>query len=259
MRSADIRYLRVSLLQACNFHCSYCRPRGRNALARVPLTSPDDFQRAIAYLHRLGIRKVRFTGGEPTLYRHLPDLVAYTKGLTPPVTVALTTNGWLLTQQASSLAMAGLDGVNISLDTVRPQRFRQIAGTDGLDQVIEGIDAATQYIPTVRLNCVLMRDVNSDETAEMIAFADARRIDIRFIEFMPSRGDSSRDERYISGREVRESLPYLLTAVKSDPADAARYYRSDHLDIFCGAMRIKLRDIRRRCRVRYDEDNGAEC
>ena len=226
------RYLRVSLLSACNLRCSYCQPTSRR---QRTVSAPDDKVRsAIRFLHGLGIRKVRFTGGEPTLSRGLGGLVSFVKALDGAVQTAITSNGVLLEAQAAELASAGLDSANISLDTLDPARFRALAGRDRLNQVFSGIDAAARHIDRVKLNSVLMRGVNHDEAEELIRFADRRGLDIRFIEFMPNRFSAPGDGRFISSREVRDRLPWDLHASPGKPNSAARYYTTPALKIRVG-------------------------
>ncbi len=225
-------YLRVSLLSACNLRCSYCLPEGGR---RPTVTAPDDSVRsAIQFLHGCGIRKIRFTGGEPTLSGSLSGLVSFVKELDGDVHTAITTNGVLLKSRARVLSSAGLDSANISLDTLDPARFRSLAGRDYLDRVISGIDAAAEHIGSVKLNCVLIRGVNDDETEKLISFADSRGLDIRFIEFMPNRYSAPGDPRFISSTEIRDRLPWDFRASPSKPSSAARYYTASSLKIRVG-------------------------
>jgi len=204
----QFRYLRVSLLAACNFNCFYCRPLSMRKAIDKKLTRPDKFKEAIEHLCRLGVRKVRFTGGEPTLYKRLPDLVAHTKNIDESVHTAITSNGSLLKRMAPLLGDAGLD--------------------------LAGIEASMKHIPTVKLNCVVMGGVNSDEVGNMVRFADKLGIDIRFIEYMPTRHGSSQGSAYVSGETIRADLGYSFDPVESNPGSAARYYRSNDLGIRVG-------------------------
>jgi cyclic pyranopterin phosphate synthase len=181
----------------------------------------------------MGIRKVRFTGGEPTLYPRLVDLVTYARSLDLTLTVALTTNGTRLTRLMPALGAAGLDSVNVSLDTLRPDRFRHATTADCLDTVLEGLKTAAGLVP-VKINCVVIKGFNDDETADMVAFADRLGVDIRFIEYMPSRIDAFTGERYLPGDEVRAQLPYDLQATEIETGAAARYYRAPELKIRVG-------------------------
>ncbi|MFQ6007835.1 MAG: radical SAM protein, partial [Candidatus Zixiibacteriota bacterium] len=223
------RYLRVSLLSACNLRCSYCLPTG----GRRPTTliSDDKLRSTIRFLHSFGIRKIRFTGGEPTLHKGLGELVSFVKKVDRNVHTAITSNGVLLESKAQVLSAAGLDSANISLDTLDPVKFRALTGSDNLDRVISGIDAAAEYIGNIKLNCVLIRGVNDDEVDRLISFADSRGLDIRFIEFMPNRFSVPGDPRFISSEEVRNCLPWDLRPTPGQPNSAARYYTVPSLRI----------------------------
>jgi cyclic pyranopterin phosphate synthase len=188
----------------------------------------------IGLLHRLGVEKIRFTGGEPTLYKRLPDLVAHARSLDGSLHLGLTTNGLLLPKLAGRLAAAGLDSVNISLDTQDRERFKSITGVDALDRVVAGIEAAVANIGKVKLNCVLIRGVNDYEAEALVRFADRLSVDIRFIEFMPTRSTPSSDNRYIAGDTIRRRLSFDLTPTVSEAAAAARYYRAPDLKIRVG-------------------------
>jgi cyclic pyranopterin phosphate synthase len=226
------RYLRVSLLSACNLNCSYCLPERQAEPALV--ASADKLRPAIECLIRAGIRKVRFTGGEPTLHKDLATLVASVKAMDSDVHAAITTNGVRMMRLAPGLASAGLDSANISLDTLDPVRFHSLTGRDKLNRVLGGIEAATHYINRVKLNCVLVRGTNDAEVPDLIRFADERRLDIRFIEYMPNRFSAPGDPRFISGDEVRRRLPWNLNPLPNKPASAARYYTAPELRIRVG-------------------------
>ena len=227
-----LRYLRVSLLSACNLNCSYCRPEGE---AGPVLVAPADRTcSVIDFLIQAGIRKVRFTGGEPTLHKDLAAVVARVKALDNSVHTAITTNGVLLETLAPALASAGLDSANISLDTLDPAKFHSITRRDQLDRVITGIETTAQHIKRVKLNCVLVRGTNDEEVPDLIRFADARGLDIRFIEYMPNRFSAPGDTRFISGDEVRRRLPWDLRPLPVKPASAARYYAAPELSIRVG-------------------------
>lgn len=225
-------YLRVSLLSACNLRCSYCKPTG---ISRPAVVAPIDRVRsAIRFLYGRGIRKIRFTGGEPTLYNNLPDLVSFITALDGDVHTAITSNGVLLESLARPLSEAGLDSANISLDTLDPDKFRVLTGRGCLTRVISGIDAAAEHIGNVKLNCVLIRGVNDGEVEKLISFADDRGLAIRFIEFMPNRYSAPGDPRFISSREIRDRLPWDFQAVPVTPSSAARYYTAPSLKITVG-------------------------
>ncbi len=249
-----LRYLRVSLLNYCNLSCFYCKPATRTC-RQTGTADISVLTEAIATLHGFGVRKVRFTGGEPTLHKELISLVKTTRSLSEDTYCALTTNGLLLSKLAGPLAEAGLNSVNISLDTLQPERFRQITGVNGLDRVLDGIRAGIGVIPEVKLNCVMMKGVNDDEATEMVAFADDLGVDIRFIEYMPTRGSGTRQDLYIPGHQVMSSLPYTLTPMPGRRSLAARYYRADDLNIRVGFINAVSHSFCAHCdRIRLTSD-----
>ncbi len=226
------KYLRVSLLSACNLQCSYCQPAGKH---RPAVSAPEDKVRwAIRFLHDEGIQKIRFTGGEPTLHAGLSRLVSLVKEMDGGIHAAITSNGVLLESKAGELSSAGLDSANISIDTLVPEKFRALTNSHSLDRVLSGIDAAAEHISRVKLNCVLIRGINDDEVVELISFADSRGLDIRFIEFMPNRYSGPGDPRYISSKEIRDRLPWELQPLPAMPYSAARYYSASSLGIRVG-------------------------
>jgi cyclic pyranopterin phosphate synthase len=228
-----VRYLRVSLLRGCNLKCVYCRPTGSDSLPEAGRYTIDQYTAAIRLLYDFGIRKVRFTGGEPTLYRQLPDLIGHTNQLAD-VKTAITTNGLLLSRLAETLSGAGLASVNISVDTLNRSKFRMITSTDRFQDVISGIEASVKYIPLVKLNTVVIKGINDDEVNDLILFADRMGISIRFIEYMPTMMTKDGDRGYISGNDIMTRLPYDFSPVERTNNTAARYYRSPDLNIVVG-------------------------
>jgi cyclic pyranopterin phosphate synthase len=180
--------LRVSLTDRCNLRCTYCMPaEGLEWLPRPEVLTDDEVVRAVGVAVReLGITDVRLTGGEPLLRRGLADLVARLAALRPRPRLALTTNGIGLARLAPALAAAGLDRVNVSLDTLRRDRFVALTRRDRLGDVLAGIDAALAAgLTPVKLNAVVMRGVNDDEVADLLRYALATGVQLRFIEQMP--------------------------------------------------------------------------
>ncbi len=199
--------LRVSLTNRCNMRCRYCRPSGEGNIAlRKRELAPE------AWLHRISciasavaIEKLRFTGGEPLLYSGLLDLVEGCAALQIPG-LALTTNAIGLEQLASPLKDAGLERLNISLDSLDPDTFREITGRD-LATVLAGILAAHAAGFSIKLNTVVQRGFNDHEAADLVAFAAEHDMHIRFLELMPiGPAASDFDTRYVSGSEVMENL-----------------------------------------------------
>ena len=181
-----ISYLRISVTDRCNLRCQYCMPEEQQFLERSELLSFEEIATVAAVLVRHGVDKIRLTGGEPLLRRDIERLVALLAGLPGAPRVVLTTNGLLLARHARGLRAAGLQRLNVSLDTLRPERFERLARRPGLQQVLAGLDAAAQAGFTgTKLNMVVMGGVNDDELPDMLEFARARGLQARFIEFMP--------------------------------------------------------------------------
>ena len=180
--------LRVSLTDRCNLRCSYCMPaEGLDWMPGDEVLTDDEVVRLVSIgVHQLGIREVRFTGGEPLVRRGLVDIVRRTKAIDPTVDVSLTTNALGLTRMATALKEAGLDRVNVSLDTVREDTFEQITRRARFHDVIEGLAAAREAgLTPVKINAVLLRGVNDDQAPELLRWALAEGYDLRFIEQMP--------------------------------------------------------------------------
>lgn len=181
------RDLRVSLTDRCNLRCTYCMPaEGLPWIPSADLLDDDELIQVIRTAVHLGVREVRFTGGEPTLRPGLVDLVARTVGLDPSPQVSLTTNGIRLAKLASALADAGLARVNVSLDTLDRDRFVQLARRDRLADVLDGMAAAAaEGLAPVKVNAVLMRGVNDHEAGDLLRFCLAHGYRLRIIEQMP--------------------------------------------------------------------------
>jgi cyclic pyranopterin phosphate synthase len=180
--------LRVSLTDRCNLRCSYCMPpEGLDWLPAPQVLTGDEIVRLIRIgVTMLGIREVRFTGGEPLLRRELESIVARTAALSPRPDISLTTNGIGLARRAAGLRAAGLDRINVSLDTLRPEVFRKLARRDRLPDVLAGLEAAAAAgLAPVKVNAVLMRGLNDDEAVPLLAYCLSRGYEMRFIEQMP--------------------------------------------------------------------------
>jgi cyclic pyranopterin phosphate synthase len=180
--------LRVSLTDRCNLRCAYCMPpEGLDWLPAPEVLTTDEVVRLVRIgVETLGIREVRFTGGEPLLRRDLVSIVAATASLSPRPDISLTTNGIGLGRRASDLRAAGLDRVNVSLDTVRPEVFRKLTRRDRLEDVLSGLDAAAAAgLTPVKVNAVLMRGLNDGEAPELLRYCLGHGYELRFIEQMP--------------------------------------------------------------------------
>ena len=180
--------LRVSLTDRCNLRCAYCMPpEGLDWLPTPEVLTGDEVVRLIRIgVETLGIREVRFTGGEPLLRRDLVSIIAATAALTPRPDISLTTNGIGLDRRAAALRDAGLDRINVSLDTLRPEVFRKLTRRDRLADVLSGLAAAASAgLTPVKVNTVLMRDLNDDEAPELLRYCLEYEYELRFIEQMP--------------------------------------------------------------------------
>ena len=208
-------YLRISVTDRCNLRCIYCMPHGGIAWReREELLTLEEIVRVAACLVRFGISKVRLTGGEPTVRSGLEWLIAKLAELPGLRTIGMTTNGLTLRNKARQLKDNGLTALNVSLDSLRPDRFSQLTGQQRLNDVLSGIDAALAagFVP-LKLNVVVMAGVNDDEILDFIAFVMDKPINVRFIEFMPSLKNGWSRERvvpfYVLKKRIEQSLELL--------------------------------------------------
>ncbi|GLU45837.1 GTP 3',8-cyclase MoaA [Nocardiopsis ansamitocini] len=213
--------LRVSLTDRCNLRCTYCMPaEGLDWLPKPDLLTDDELIRLIRIgVTMLGIDEVRFTGGEPLLRKGLPGLVAATSALEPRPHTALTTNGIGLARMAPALAEAGLDRVNVSLDTLKPEVFETLARRRRLPDVLDGLAGAAEAgLTPVKVNAVLMRGINDAEAPELLAYCLERGYELRFIEQMPL--DAQHGWRRDDMITADEILALLAPSFDLEPADA---------------------------------------
>lgn len=200
-------YLRVSVTDRCNLRCTYCAPAGASPRASSGQLSFDELERLVAVLGQLGIRKVRITGGEPTLRPGLVDLCRRLSVVPGIETLALTTNGVTLAPLAKPLFDAGIRHLNVSLDSTRRHRFATITGRDALPDVLAGIDAALAAgFQRVKLNTVVMAGVNDDELLDFVELGRERPLEIRFIELMPFRNNGWRAEHFVASTTMMEVI-----------------------------------------------------
>ena len=223
------RDLRISVTDRCNFRCTYCMPEeGMTWLPRSEVLTFEELERVARVLvERHGIRSIRLTGGEPTVRAHLPVLVAKLAAL--PVDLSLTTNGATLRSVAPALAAAGLRRVNVSLDSLRPERFAELTRRDQLDDVLAGIDAAVAAgLTPVKVNVVVVRGVNDDEIVDLARYGRDRGVTVRFIEWMPlDGGDAWSNDQVVTQAEIIERIDAVLPLEPvrrgSEPAERFRY------------------------------------
>ena len=213
--------LRVSLTDRCNLRCSYCMPpEGLDWLPNPSLLTDDEVVRLVGIgVERLGITEVRYTGGEPLLRRGLPGIVARTAQLRPRPEISLTTNGIGLARLAEPLAGAGLDRINVSLDTLRPDTFRALAKRDRLGDVLAGLaGAAAAGLGPVKVNTVLMRGLNEDEAVPLLRYCLEHGYQLRFIEQMPLDAQHGwRREDMVTADEILAALSAEFTLTPDDP------------------------------------------
>ena len=198
----EIHYLRLSVTDLCNLRCRYCMPDGVEKLEREAVLRHEEFLRLAALFAQCGIDTVRVTGGEPLVRKNVAQLVAGLKETPGIRRVTLTTNAVLLAEQLPALLDAGLDSVNISLDTLRPEVFRQITARDDFAAVQAGLQAALDSGLPVKLNCVPQAGVNEAELEALAALAQEHALQVRFIEMMPIGYGAAMP--CISGPELRE-------------------------------------------------------
>jgi cyclic pyranopterin phosphate synthase len=230
-----IEDLRISITDRCNFRCTYCMPEeGMQWLPRSEVMSFEEIERlARIFVGRYGVRGIRLTGGEPTVRAHLPVLVeklAAIEGPAGPVDLAMTTNGATLRGLAATLRRAGLNRVNISLDTLDRARFQQMTRRDELDRVLDGIEAAKEAgFSPVKINAVIERGVNDDEIVALAEFGRTRDVEVRFIEFMPLDADGHwMNDKVVGQDEIVATIDAVhpieqLPARGAAPADRFRY------------------------------------
>ena len=205
----QINYLRVSLTDRCMLRCQYCMPEeGLKWLPKRNLVHPDEVLRLLRLAVKLGITRFRLTGGEPLAYAQVVEVAAGIRAMPEVTDLALTTNGILLPDMAADLRRAGVNRVNISLDTLRPERFREIARRDGLGKVFAAVDKALELgFDPVKLNTVAIRGVNDDEILEFARLTLGRPLHVRFIELMPLGSEHPWSvDHFISAAEIRDRL-----------------------------------------------------
>ena len=220
------RKLRLSVTDRCNMRCIYCMPDNNNEwFEQHNILSYEEIIRLTAVFVSLGIEKLRITGGEPTVRYKIETLIGALSNIRGIKSIDMTTNGLLLSDKVKELKQAGLDGVNISLDTFRADRFKAIAGVDGLDRVLTSIKAADNVGIKVKINAVVIRGWNDDEVVDFARFARATGYTVRFIEFMPLDGTgiwtpdlvfSKREMIQRINKNVKELVP--LNNNNSEPA-----------------------------------------
>lgn len=225
-----IEYLRLSVTDKCNLRCFYCLPRQARGFARHrDWLGFDEIERVIAAFGQLGVHRVRITGGEPLLRRNLPELVRRLQRLPHLDDISLSTNAMLLARDAAALRHAGMARINVSLDTLKPERFARIAGGGALENVLAGLEAARAAgLHPIKINMLALKGVNDDEFEDMVEFCLSRGFTLRFIETMPV-GVAGREasRRYLDLQEVQKRLArkYDLIPTLVPGGGPARYFQ----------------------------------
>jgi GTP 3',8-cyclase len=203
----EIKSVRVSVTDKCNFRCTYCMPaEGLEWLARAEVLSFEEIARLVAVLARLGVDEVRLTGGEPLVRRDLPVLVRMLADTPGVRDLSLTTNGVLLDRLAQPLVDAGLRRINVSLDSLDHVRFAELTRRDALDKVLRGLEEAERHpeLRPIKVNCVAIKGFTEEDVPRLAALARRKPYVVRFIEFMPLDADEGwRDDQVLTGAEIR--------------------------------------------------------
>ncbi len=204
-----INYLRISVTDKCNLRCIYCLPPEGIALKpKKEILTWEEIYRVVLTALDLGFTKIRLTGGEPLIRKGIIDFIVKLSALEKITDLSLTTNGILLKKYAHDLVKAGLKRVNISLDTLEPDKFHWITGKEELKTVLAGIESAVSLgLSPVKLNVVVMKGINDDEIIDFIDFASVSNVWVRFIEFMPANKYTAKHKDYfISNQEIKEKI-----------------------------------------------------
>ncbi|MCA9842569.1 MAG: GTP 3',8-cyclase MoaA [Cyanobacteria bacterium HKST-UBA03] len=219
-------YLRISVTDRCSLRCTYCMPaEGIDWKPRQALLNYEEIIRLAKVFVELGVNKIRLTGGEPSLRHNLHTLIEQLALLPNQTMLAMTTNGLLLPQTAKLFKAHGLTSLNISLDTLKADRFKAITQFNALGQVLDGIDAAIEagYWP-LKINMVVMAGINEDEIMDFVDFVKDKPLNVRFIEFMPFKNNQWGLERFVPYNAVRQQIEtrYALQPIRTEPHAVAK-------------------------------------
>ena len=227
-RISDVR---VSVTDRCNFRCQYCMPAdGLPWLERSEVLSFEEIERVVRLLVAMGVEDVRLTGGEPLVRRDFPTLAGMLSRIEGLQDLSLTTNGYLLERDADALVKAGINRVNVSIDSLQRDRFFQMTRRDSLPQVLRGLEALAEHpeVHPIKVNAVAMRDFTEQEAIPFAEFARSTAFQVRFIEFMPLDGDHAwAPDAVLTGDELRAIIHsvYPLEELPREPSSTARVFR----------------------------------
>jgi GTP 3',8-cyclase len=227
----EIKSLRVSVTDKCNFRCTYCMPaEGLDWLPRAEILDYEEIARLVRIMASMGLDEVRLTGGEPLVRRELPTLVGMLSSIPGVSDLSLTTNGILLDRLAGPLVDAGLRRLNVSLDSLSHVRFAEITRRDALDRVLAGLEEAERHpqLRPIKVNCVAVRGFTEEEVPALAELARRKPYVVRFIEFMPLDADEAwREDDVLSGAEIRALIEehWPLVEISAKPSSTARRFR----------------------------------
>lgn len=224
----DIEYLRISVTPNCNLKCIYCSPGEGSCVQKcTDALSPVEFERIVASMAKAGIRKVRITGGEPLIRSDVCEIVERVSRIKGIDDISMTTNGIHLDRMADRLKAAGLKRLNISLDSLKPERFQYITGGGKLEETLKGIEKALALgLHPVKINTVLIKGINDDEIDDFILLAKDNPLEVRFIEMMPiGRFGEQNADKTVYNNDIISDRPRLVFCGDSLKGQPASYYR----------------------------------
>jgi cyclic pyranopterin phosphate synthase len=222
--------LRISVTDKCNFRCTYCMPaEGLPWLPKEGVLTYEEIVRLVGVFVGLGVKEVKLTGGEPTVRREFPKLVAMLRQAQPDLTISMTTNGYLLDKLAGPLAEAGLDRATVSCDSLMRHRFAEMTRRDALDKVMEGLRAADEAgLTPIKLNCVVIAGTNEDEVVDFAQFARDTGYEVRFIEYMPLDAEQRWERaKVVPSAQILDTIDraYPLVPVDTEGVEPATTFR----------------------------------
>lgn len=223
------RKLRISVTDRCNFRCQFCMPKTPVWLPRSDILTYEEIHRVVSLFAKMGVEKVRLSGGEPLMRQDVEKLVELLSGVPGIRSLTMTTNGYFLSEKAAVLKRAGLSGVTVSLHSLKPDRFREISGGGPYEKVIAGIKAAKENgFKPIKLNAVIIRGCNEDEVADLASLAVGGDVTMRFIEYMPFDGKRLWGmEKVVSGNEILQKIRerYDLIPLPHESGSTAKNFR----------------------------------
>lgn len=225
-----ITYLRLSVTDRCDFRCVYCMAEEMTFLPRQQILTIEEMTSVAKAFTDLGVKKIRITGGEPLIRRNIEQLFYNLHQLPDLQELTLTTNGSHLAHYAQDLVKAGVKRINVSLDSLQAERFRQLTRTSQLSNVLEGIDAAITAGLHVKLNSVILKNRNSDEIHDLIQFVTERKLDISFIEEMPLGviNDHQRDQEFMSSEKLRDIISQTTPLLSANTSSSNPLQNTPH-------------------------------